>query len=64
MCPKKAKSLKQRVRLYHRERLEKWFKEVAKDAEKASDKNTINTASTVAKHGKEKGSSKGKSVRQ
>ena len=39
-------------------------KDTAKDVEKSSDKNTINTASTVGKHGKEKRSSRGKSVGQ
>ena len=49
MCPKKAKTLKQRVRLYHRERLEKWFKEVARDVEKSSDKN-MSTGVPTAKN--------------
>ena len=39
-------------------------KESVNAVEESSDKHTINTASTVGKHGKGKGSLKGKSVKQ
>lgn len=55
MCPKKAK----RKSHANDKRLDAFV-----DAEEPSDKNTTSSASNVAKRGKEKSESKGKSVRQ
>ena len=74
MCPKKAKKKRTIIELldqvsmlwilYRLGILEKWLKEPAKDAEKSSDKNTINTASTVGNSAKGKRSLKEKSGKQ
>ena len=70
MCPKKAKTANEMLDalaglwLLHRTGILDKLLELVKDVEKSSDKNTINTASTVGKHGKGKGSLKGKSAKQ
>ena len=70
MCPKKAKTVGEALDqlailwLMYRMGVLQNLIERAKDVEKSSDKNTINTVSTVGKHGKGKRSLKGKSVKQ
>ena len=64
MCPKKPAKRKRTLKMLRNQSKLSALLECAKDAEKGSDKNTIKSASTVGKHGKENGSLKRKSEKQ